>query len=100
MNYIVLDLEWNQPFTIKQMKRHPFPLIGEVIQIGAVKLDENFEVVDNFKIPVCPKYYTRLHKHVEEITGLGQREISFGLSFKAASEYWYGNTFSYKNYRF
>ena len=38
MNYIVLDLEWNQSNTGKepQVKELPF----EIIDIGAVKLDD------------------------------------------------------------
>ena len=39
MNYIVLDLEWNQCPTGKsgEIRRLPF----EIIEIGAVKLDKN-----------------------------------------------------------
>ena len=39
MNYIVFDLEWNQPYSndISFMKRTKMPLTGEIIQIGAVK---------------------------------------------------------------
>lgn len=39
MNYIVLDLEWNQ--AIKQ--DHNSQLLFEIIEIGAVKLDDNFK---------------------------------------------------------
>ena len=40
MNYIVLDLEWNQGRKdSKNSKRLPF----EVIEIGATKLDNNFK---------------------------------------------------------
>ena len=38
MNYIVLDMEWNQPYS--KYKKHigSMALRGEIIQIGAVKL--------------------------------------------------------------
>ena len=39
MNYIVLDLEWNQSSRGKQYTVLGLPF--EIIQIGAVKLDEN-----------------------------------------------------------
>ena len=39
MNYIVIDLEWNQPLSPQRMIREPFNLGGEIIQIGAVKID-------------------------------------------------------------
>ena len=39
MNYIVLDLEWNQSCRGKEYTVLGLPF--EIIQIGAVKLDEN-----------------------------------------------------------
>ena len=47
MNYIVFDLEWNQcPYgKDRENKRLPF----EIIEFGAVKLDENREVIDKFQ---------------------------------------------------
>ena len=42
MNYIVLDLEWNQSYRGKQYTVEGLPF--EIIQIGAVKLDENKNV--------------------------------------------------------
>ena len=48
MNYIVLDLEWNQG-------SRPVPKdvpTFEIIEIGAVKLDEQFHIVDTFLL-VC-----------------------------------------------
>ena len=49
MNYIVLDLEWNQPLTEQDTITDPFPFDSEIIEIGAVKLDENFAAVEEFK---------------------------------------------------
>ena len=37
MNYIVFDLEWNQCLT----ERKEIKIAFEIIEIGAVKLDEN-----------------------------------------------------------
>ena len=50
MDYIIFDLEWNQPYSndISFMKRARMPLTGEIIQIGAIKLNENLEIVDSF----------------------------------------------------
>ena len=45
MNYIVLDLEWNQGRKDSINSKHlPF----EVIEIGAAKLDDNFNIVDQY----------------------------------------------------
>ena len=49
MEYIILDMEWNQPISKSQYIKEPVNLVGEIIQIGAVKLDSNFCVTDIFK---------------------------------------------------
>ena len=44
MNYIVLDLEWNQSPGGKEKEN---PNLGfEIIEIGAVKLNSEFEQID------------------------------------------------------
>ena len=56
MYYIVLDLEFNQPFHFKtgfQTTLHP-DCPFEIIQIGAVKLDEKFAMLD---CPTFPQAY-------------------------------------------
>jgi DNA polymerase III epsilon subunit-like protein len=70
MNYIVVDFEYNQPFDfIKNEKGKPVrgcPF--EIIQIGAVKLDENFELKDKLNLYIKPSIYKRVHPYVEKIT--------------------------------
>ena len=41
MNFIIFDLEWNNAYNYK-LKRG----MNEIIEIGAVKLDENLKVID------------------------------------------------------
>lgn len=50
MDYIIFDLEWNQPYSndISFMKRAGCNYVGEIIQIGAIKLNEGLEIVDSF----------------------------------------------------
>ena len=88
MNYIVLDMEWNQPYAPKCVDRAPFPLIGEIIQIGAVMLAEKengeYEIIDEFKETIAPVYYTKLHSGVKRVTGLTQSDISGGRPFPEA----------------
>ena len=48
INYIVLDMEWNQPKSLQNMLVNSMALRGEIIQIGAVKLDENYRLLDTF----------------------------------------------------
>lgn len=72
MSYIVLDLEFNQAFDFEKNKT--ILLIPscrfEIIQIGAVKLDENFNVIDKINLYIKPNLYKEMHPYVEKITGI------------------------------
>lgn len=50
MDYVVVDLEWNNAFDYKTKKG-----INEIIEIGAVRLNHNLQVVDTFKQLIKPK---------------------------------------------
>ena len=86
MNYIVLDLEFNQSFPFKSGKKvEPNPECPfEIIQIGAVKLNESFEQVDTFDALIRPQIYPRLHPFVEKITGINAEMLAGGITFKEA----------------
>ena len=43
-----MDMEWNQALTFSEMVKDPVFLTGEIIQIGAIKLNQTLEVVDSF----------------------------------------------------
>lgn len=84
MNYIVFDLEFNQGYNFE---KEPKPVINpkcpfEVIQIGAVKMNEAFETIGTLDILVKPELYTTLNPFVKEITGLTMEELDRGISFK------------------
>jgi len=74
MNYIVLDLEWNQCAEGKAYSCVDVPF--EVIQIGAVKLDEHFNELSQFNRYVKPAIYKKLHAKVEEILCITMEEIT------------------------
>lgn len=98
MNYIVLDMEWNQPFNMKSMVKKPLMLHGEIVQIGAVKLDENYHILDTFKIMVSPKYYTKMHKKVSKLTKITTEELQYGFPFPVAFKHfkkWCGEEFAF-----
>ena len=59
MNYIVLDLEWNQSPRGKAGKHAQMPF--EIIEIGAVKLDQDRKIVGKFNEVVHPAVYKQLH---------------------------------------
>ena len=86
MQYVVLDLEWNQAMSSKSsvFLRLPFRLRGEIIQIGAVRLDENMSPSDEFMIDIRPKYFKQIHYKVKLLTGIDKTRLKDGLSFSAA----------------
>lgn len=84
MNYIVFDLEWNQcPYgKIKENKRLPF----EIIEIGAVKLNESKEIIGRFHEIIRPQVYKRIHFRTGEIINLTMDELNRGKPFAGAAE--------------
>lgn len=96
MNYIVVDLEWNQsPYgKAAEVKEIPF----EIIEIGAVKLNDNREIVDSFQRLIHPQIYDEIHSITKEIIHMEITDLSkadpFDIVIKEFFE-WCG-----KNYRF
>lgn len=86
MRYIVLDMEWNQPRHYSVAVKEPIHLKGEIIQIGAVKLDEGFRTLDTFNVMVCPKFYTKMHSKVAELTMISNQDLKNGIPFERAFE--------------
>ncbi len=84
MNYIVLDLEWNQSNTGKepQVKDLPF----EIIDIGAVKLDDGRSKVGEYTQLVRPSVYTQMHKVTGNLIHLQMQDLKKGHPFKEAAE--------------
>ncbi len=65
MNYIVYDLEFNQALS---KDNNISDLTFEIIQIGALKLNENLEVVSTFNRLVKPTVYLEIHPYIENLT--------------------------------
>ncbi len=89
MDYISLDLEWNQAYPEQLeavQKRLGTRLRGEVIQIGAVKLDAEMKIVGSYSVIVRPRYFRKINRHVERLTGITQDMIDLGLPLPEASE--------------
>lgn len=72
-NYIVLDLEWNQSAGGKEETVERFPF--EIIEIGAVRLNESMEEVDSFRRLIRPRVYPELHEKILEVTHMDERTL-------------------------
>lgn len=72
MNYIVLDLEWNQSSTTQgNNPKVPF----EIIEIGAVKLNENKVMIDEFSALIKPQIYETLHYMTGKLVRIKMAEL-------------------------
>ncbi len=92
MQYIVLDMEWNQPWPGSYAAQRPLPvqIHGEVIQIGAVRMLEDQTVADEFQALIRPKFYRRLNSRVAKLTGIKESRLKAeGLSFDEAINEFY-----------
>ena len=81
MRYIIADLEWNGTF-----RRQTGCYFNEIIEIGAVKLNDKLEVVDEFHKFISPKFSTRISGVVRNLTSLSYDDLRDGESFFDAAE--------------
>ncbi len=94
MNYVILDLEWNQPVS---QDRAIEGLAGEIIQFGAVKLDGEKRVADSFEAVVRPCRYTKMNRYVKKLTGIDEKMLAGGMTFPQALDAfhrWCGEDFA------
>ena len=86
MNFIVFDLEWNQCPDGKDKENKDLPF--EIVEIGAVKLNDNREIIDEYSQLVSPVVYRELHKITKGIIHLSMKDLDEGVRFrKAAREF-------------
>lgn len=79
MNYIVLDLEWNQASNGND--RRSRQLAFEIIEIGAVKLNNHMEIVDTFHELIHPQVYGEMHWATEKLIQIHMSELKKGRLF-------------------
>jgi inhibitor of KinA sporulation pathway (predicted exonuclease) len=78
MNYIIYDLEFNQKDNSSiendfiQSNNIPF----EIIQIGAIKLNDSFETISTFNTLIKPTIYKTIHPFVESLTNITDAQVA------------------------
>jgi inhibitor of KinA sporulation pathway (predicted exonuclease) len=78
MNYIILDLEWNQAYSREyEDERMPF----EIIELGAVKLDSNFNIIDSYSSIIKPRLYKKIQPHIKAILNYDENTLRGGRPF-------------------
>lgn len=88
MDYIVLDLEWNQPISFESSvyKKIGDKLLFEMIQIGAVKVNEKREIVDAISLPIKPAHYVKIHPRIQRLTQLNKDMFVRAPEFEEAMD--------------
>ena len=67
---VVIDVEMCKV----QMKAYNYPYKNEIIQIGAVKMDGKYEILDSFSTYVKPRY-GKIDHFIDRMTGISERNL-------------------------
>lgn len=81
MEYIVTDLEWDSVYFPPEKR-----FINQILQIGAVKLNDNFEVIDSLDIIVRSEISNKVTGRFAKLTGITSEIMRSGISFIDAVE--------------
>ena len=73
MNYIVLDLEWNQSNTGEEPEADSLPF--EIIEIGAIKLNDKGVMLREFSELIRPKVYHEMHHITSKLIHMQMQEL-------------------------
>lgn len=84
MNYIVLDLEWNQGSIGSEKAAGNLPF--EIIEIGAVKLNDSGDRLGKFNVLIKPAVYHEMHQITGRLLHLKIQELEKGKPFVPAAE--------------
>ena len=76
MHYIVIDLEWNGSYS---KKAHGY--FNEIIEVGAVKVNEQMQIVDEFRAAIKPVVSKKLSAIVTDLTNITAEELEDGTTF-------------------
>ena len=79
MNYIILDLEWDSAYSAKHKR-----FINQILQIGAVKLDGEFNIIDTFEETVKSDISKKVTGRFAKLTGITTEKMLSGVPFDTA----------------
>ena len=88
MKYIVIDLEMNTIAAVHKTERETCKL--EVIEIGAVLLDENYQEIGSFVTLVKPRFNSRIERRYEKLTGIKTEMVESAPFFEDALDMFFG----------
>ena len=84
MNYVIMDLEWNQSSTGEEEVSKVLPF--EIIEIGAIKLNDERRMISEFSELVKPQVYHEMHHITRKLIHLQMKQLEQGRSFTEVME--------------
>lgn len=79
MTYIILDLEWDSAYFVKEKR-----FINQILQIGAIKLDGDFNLIDTFEETVRSGITKKVSGRFARLTGITTEKMRAGIPFDEA----------------
>ena len=95
MKYIIVDLEMNS--VNKKYKEERDICNMEIIEIGAVVMDESLLVIGEFKTFVKPQFSDVIYKKYENLTGINTQMVCHAPTFVTAYEHFVDGCESYED---
>lgn len=79
MNYVVMDLEWNQPADGIKTENRELPF--EIVEVGAILLNEERKIIGEFTQIVKPTVYNEMNEITRNLIHLRMKELKQGKTF-------------------
>ena len=79
MEYIILDLEWDSAYYKPEQR-----FVNQILQIGAVRLDENFNTIAEFSEIIRSEISNKVSGRFARLTGITSEKMRNGLPFSEA----------------
>lgn len=88
MYYIIMDLEWNNAYVQKTQS-----FMNEIIEVGAVMLNDRLEKVDEFSSLVRSRINKKLRSNIKKLTHISNSDMRNSEPFETVMrdfEFWIG----------
>lgn len=79
MEYVIFDLEWDNCFYKPEKK-----FINQILQIGAVKLNDSFDIIDRFTATVRSSISKKVTGRFASLTGITTEKMLAGIPLSEA----------------
>ena len=89
MHYIIMDLEWNNAYVSKTKS-----FMNEIIEVGAVKLDEKLENIGEFSRIIKSRIGKKIRSNIRKLTHITNDDMRSGEPFETVMqklEEWIGD---------